>query len=459
MAALLRGHVRGWEGRQQARVEVIAYALDKGPEAVSGPDIVILPPAWMPGRAHHGRLEPVPEAIHGRSGVFDWSRLLPHLREQLLVWDKTPFAVPIVGEAFVCLYRADLFASPEYQKKFLDWHDNRLATTKESPCEFRPPASWQELATLAEFFREHHPKGTPGPSLPALPVDPLAMDRLFYQVASSFVRRAINQDEVQGPDHLDEVFSFHYDLNTGQPRIASAGFVATLELLSRLQTCRPAGMSEQPEKAFLDGEALFALTSASWLVEAQKRPALRDRVGVAPIPGSQVYFTPKGVQKKLKAGVNRIPYLGSGGWLGVVPASTANADAAWDLLADLAGPARSSQLVLEPRGAGPTRTEHVLRDRWDAFDLTIPRALGLKDVIARTQLQHGLKNPVVCLRTPDEATHREALLKGLRRVLLDQGSPAEALNQVSAQWKQMDEKRGLDRHRTVYRISLGLSGK
>ena len=37
--------------------------------------------------------------------------------------------------------------------------------------ELRPPASWQELVGHAEFFREHHPSGKPGPSLPPLPAD------------------------------------------------------------------------------------------------------------------------------------------------------------------------------------------------------------------------------------------------------------------------------------------------
>ncbi len=75
----------------------------------------------------------------------------------------------------------------------------------------------------------------------------------------------------------------------------------------------------------------------------------------------------------VKEGVNRVPYLGGAGWLAAVPAAAANPSAAYDLLADLCGPARSMQIVLDPRvGGGPVRTEQVLRERWDSYAASTP---------------------------------------------------------------------------------------
>src|SRR5262249_12499314 len=151
---------------------------------------------------------------------------------------------------------------------------------------------------------------------------------------------------------------------------------------------------------------------------AQKRPALRDKVGVIPVPGSWVYYTPNGEEKAPKQGINRVPYLGGAGWLALVPRSSARPQAAWGPLPALARPARGAQIALERLSGGSTRTAHLVRERWDAYGLDPTRSQALKEALART-LQPGIKNPVVCLRIPDQASHREAMVAGLRAALLD----------------------------------------
>src|SRR5262249_49533130 len=152
-----------------------------------------------------------------------------------------------------------------------------------------------------------------------LPEDAAALDRLFYTVAASYARRAVPADEKAGPEHLDEVFSFHFDLKTGAPRIATPGFVDALALLKRLQDCAPKKPSVAPEDAFRDDEAVLCLTEASRLVDFQKSAKVRDRVGVCPVPGAGHYYTPAGKRVDVEGGSNRVPYLGGAGWVAVVP--------------------------------------------------------------------------------------------------------------------------------------------
>jgi multiple sugar transport system substrate-binding protein len=449
-AGLVREQSLAWAGAQEARVEVVEAP---GEKPAAGADVWVIPPAQLPGLAAAGLLVSVPPALGERGGKFDWNGLLPLYREQLLSWDRTAYGLPLAGEAPVCAYRADLFGAREYQDRFRAW-----AAARKSPVQFRPPASWEEFATLAEFFRDHHPSGKPSPSLPPLPADPSALDRLFYQVAASFARRAVRQDEEPPADPLAELFAFHYELKSGAPRVATPGFVAALKLLARLQACRPAGVSDDPDRAFLEGAAVLTVTGAPLLLEAQKSLALRDKVGVVAVPGSEVYFTPGGQEKSLKEGVNRVPYLGGAGWLAVVPAASAQPEAAWDLLAELGGPARAAQAALEPRfGGGPTRADQVLRDRWDSFDLDPARSQALKEAIARTVLQHGLKNPVVCLRIPEEAGHRAVMDAALRRALLGKADPEKSLAEAAREWSALDAKRGRAASLQEYRVSLGLS--
>jgi multiple sugar transport system substrate-binding protein len=433
-AVVVRENTRDWAARQGARVEVVR--CDRGDEPPPA-DVWVMRPSQLPHWAAAGKLQPVPEVLTTRDSPYGWTTLLPQYREWLLVWDRTVYGLPLVGESSVCCYRSDLLAASHQQA----------------------PATWEAFADLAAYFCKHHPSGKPAPSLPPLPAEDEALDREFYTIAAGFARRAVPQDEVQDANHLDDVFSFHYDLKTGQPRLGTAGFLYALDLMRRLQACRPEGTAAAPEEAFLKGQAVLCLTDASWLAAFQKEPALRDKVGVCAVPGGgRTFAFAGGAEIPVKAGSsNRIPYLGASGWLAVVPRSAANPQAAFAMLADLTGPETSRQIALEPRwGGGPTRDEHLNRQRWDAFELDDARTAALRDALRLNLLNHGLKNPVVCLRIPDEAAHRAALDPLLRTALTTpDGKSADALTAAARAWEKLDKAKGAA-HLADYRLSLGL---
>jgi ABC-type glycerol-3-phosphate transport system substrate-binding protein len=153
-----------------------------------------------------------------------------------------------------------------------------------------------------------------------------------------------------------------------------------------------------------------------------------------------------------------VPYLGGAGWLAVVPVTAPHPEAAFDLLAELTGPARSAQAVMEPRwGGGPFRIDQLQRDRWDAFDLDGQRSRDLREAVSRTLWQHGIKNPVLCLRIPDQATHRDRLVSGLQRILgRKEGTPKDVLAEVAREWAELDRRKGQGRALADYRLSVGL---
>jgi multiple sugar transport system substrate-binding protein len=444
---LVRSQSRVWQAQQQASVEIVA----PGEPA----DVWIMRPAALPGLTMHGKLTPFPATLRQRGNAFDWSSLLPVYREQLLSWDGTIFALPLAGESPVCLYRADLLARPQHQQQFRAFQRERYPSALVR--ELRPPTTWDDFALIAEYFQQHHPSGKPAPSLPPLPAGAEELDRLFYTIAATF-RQALTQETAQqveqrGPDFDDKVFSFHYRLKTGAPNIDSPGFVAALHILQRLGACMPAEPSAHPEEAFRDGKAVLCLTDAGTLLDAS-----RDTVGICAMPGSDYYFTPKGEKKVVRDNVNRVPYLGGAGWLAAVPAGAAHPAAAFDLLADLCGPARSMQIVLEPRsGGGPVRAEQVMRERWDSFDLDPERSLALREAVSRS-IMHGLENPVLCLRIPDAEQQRDVLVGKLREALTTKGDAAAALKAVAGRWQAMNEKKGMKTHLRDLRLSLGLRG-
>jgi multiple sugar transport system substrate-binding protein len=440
-AAVFREHSRSWAAAEGAKVEVVTYPAKRGPDAVAQADIWVVRPADLPHWAAAGRLQPLPLFYTERDKTFRWGSLLPLYREQLLLWEQKPQALPLLGEAPLFCYRADLLA--------------KAGKT--------PPASWGEVADLAEHFHAKGLDGKPGPSLPPLPADDADLLRLFYTVAAPHVRRAVPADAPQKASSNAELYSFTYDVATGKPLIASQGFVHALDLLQRLQACRPPQDSAKPAEAFLAGQAVFCLTDASWLLPFQdrKRSKVRDRFAIGPMPGAdRVFDLRTGKEQKLKL-ANRIPYLGSGGWLAVVPRDAPHADAAFALLAGLCGPERSERIALEPRwGGGPTRTGQLGRERWDAFDLEPAQTRQLKEALRQTLLHPDMKNPVVCLRTPDQAAHEAALAAELRTALEKNTDPAKALAAVARRWQELDAARDRERgpgtHLAEYRLSLGL---
>jgi multiple sugar transport system substrate-binding protein len=440
-AALIRAFAASWGARHGAVVEVSAYQPNSGspPEA----DIWVLAPCELPRWAATGGLRPLPAQFTGRDEPYNWPGLLPLYREQLLTWDEKAYGAPLLGEAPVCCYRADWLADPARQRAFQTKTGRDLA----------PPATWEEFAQISELFHN----GGKGPGLPKLPADDRALDRVFYAIAAPYARRAVPADEAAGARHVDEVFSFHYDLKTGLPRISGPGFQHALRLLQRLQRYRPTGVEAAPEQTFLHGQAVLCVTDAAWLATFQAEPALRDKVGVCRVPGSDRYFDYASGKERRVADPNRVPYLGGAGWLAVVPKGASSPEAAFDLLGELTGPAMGTQIALAPHwGGGPVRDVHLRRERWDTYDLNPSRTSRLREALQEELRHRALKNPVQCLRIPNEASHRAVLDAAIRDALVNEKDAAMVLKELSHKWSELDAQQGLQTLRADYRRSLGL---
>jgi ABC-type glycerol-3-phosphate transport system substrate-binding protein len=445
---------RAWSARSGARLEVVTYDPVSGPQQGQPADVWIISPAGMPHWAAGNLLQPVPAEIVN-SPAFGWKQVVPLYRHILLLWDNRVYGLPLLGETWLTFYRRDLFEDPRHRSGYKAF----LAEKKLPDRELGGPQSWEEFADIAEYFNDKKRPGMdhPSRSLPPLP-EREDLDRLFYSVAAPFVRRAIKEDEQPRPSDA-EVYPFHYDLDGSQARVNSAGFVHALELLWRLQACRPVGKASEPLQAFLDGEAVLCLASPAWISrfqDAQSR--VRGRFGFCPVPGSDRFYLPTGEPRTAPKGGNRIPYLGAGGWLGVVPRAAAQPKAAFDLLADLSGPETSRKVVLEPAfgGSGFREDHFAAGPGWNAFDLDTTHTEALRLTVKDT-MSAALLNPVVRLRTPDEHTHMQAMVKSVQSALTGSTPARKALDDAAAAWQELDKKKDAAQRRRDYRLSLGLT--
>jgi len=454
-AKIVRRFAPGWGHRVGAKVEVELY--DAGAPARAGREarppggahVWVLPAAEIPRYAAAGVLAPLPDTFR-KDRKVDWAGLLPLYRQQLLIWDRAPYALPLCGDAPLCFYRKDLFHDEKNRAAYRDRHGRDL----------QPPATWEDFLRIAEFF--HQGRSASKGSLPPLPTDDRALDALFYTVAAPIVRRAVREDERAGSRPSNEdLFAFHFDL-TGAPHIATPGFVEALRLLQAMQAYRPEKAAPEPWRAFRDRHAVLCLDDCRRLHEFQKKGSpVRDLVGVCALPGSGYYYTFAEGHKRSFPGerVNRVPYLGAGALVLAVPRSGGQMDAAFALVAELGGRSVSQQVVLEPRwGGGIVRSAQVDREHWDAFRLEGDSARELRSSLRQT-FEPNIRNPLACLRLPDERHLVEALAQHLRSALegKEKVEPSAALADVAGAWEKRIGPHKTD-HLHAYRLSLGLPG-
>jgi multiple sugar transport system substrate-binding protein len=439
-ATVVERYARPWASQKGARLEVIRSDPLSGPPQGNA-DAWVIAPAELARWANDGRLLPVPANLAKADDPFAWGDLLLVYRSKLLKWGRDNYALPLLGDALLCFYRADRFQEKQHQEAFQKKHGRPLAA----------PATWDEFADVAEYFRD---AGGMGPSLPPLAADADGLDREFYSVAASFVRSA-HAGEASRKASSAERFSFHFDSETGEPRIGTPGFVHALRLLQRLQKCRPPDPAREPAEAFRDGRAALCLAAPSWIARFNSDAKLRGKFGVCRVPGGSEVFDYHSGQPREVPGGNYVPYLGAGGGLMVVPRDSAQPEAAWDLLADLSGPKTSREIVIEPAwGGGPFRRSHLdSREGWYAFELGRTQTSALVDGLRQSV---EASNPVLRLRVPGERVYLEALVEEIRPALAKGGDPQKALATVAERWQKFHADQDPKAWRSEYRRSLGL---
>jgi len=450
---LLEQLARDWSARTGAHVEIRSEPLRE----ISQVDVGVITPPELSHLAVDRALQELPGAYRSSQGKFLWSELPLLLAEKLLRWDGKAYALPLIGEGHVLVYRTDLFAEKEAEFE------------KEYKQQLAPPETWEELVQIARFFHD----GTGKPSLPSLPERADDLDRLFYTMAIVYDRPAVSEAGRAGaralrPAQEDELFSFHFSLATGEPRVNRPAFVHALELLQQMQPCRPTGTTADPSAEFLKGGAVFCLARLDALARFQRPDSpVRDRFAIAPIPGGRFTFAyhpgeqGKAERKEVVPGqVNRVPYVGWGGCLGVVMNHCAHPEVAWEFLAALGDPASTSLEVLGAAkwGAGPFRGSHLEtrnRNFWYGYGLSNEQTAKLVDQL-RHHLVSSIVNYGVRLRVPDEKEYSRAMDEELRKALLHGRSAKAALDEAARRWKTLGATERAGGPRETYRKSLGL---
>jgi len=361
---------RSWAERTGAKIAIKLETMSLDDDA----DIGIIDAPELGFWADREKLKQVPVSLRAPDNPFQWTGILPAYREQLIVWGGQAQAIPLAGEGYVIVYRADRLKDPKVVAAF-------NAQFSHNPA---PPTTWDEFAAIATVFASIDGK----PSLPPCSNSELAS--LFFRIAACYDRKVQRESyDVRNVGGL-EALSFQFDLTSSKPRLSSPAFQASADWFANLATkkCIPPIVQDlisNPALALANNEASIAVLSLAQLARMPRdNGSIPERFGIAALPGTQVVFDPENRRPMVLAVPNYVPYF-AGGRLGVVRSHCKNSDAAFELLAELGGPTRSTEIVsASDLGAGPFRNVHLDHERimvWYGYGFDAARSDALRNAL------------------------------------------------------------------------------
>jgi len=420
---LLRHLAATWANRHHATVTVSDRLGDETA------DMWLISPAELPGLAEGNRLSEVPADVLKTANAYRWDDIFTVNSSRMCAWRDQTWALPVVGEGIVFAYRTDHFSAKAGQGRPV-------------------PTHWAELVRQA--------KASPRTVFSAWPASPEAREAIFFTLAASLDREAITR--LSSKDLVrDEFFSFHFDPATGASRMAGPAFVEAAGIMAELTPMAVRGADAVD--GFNNHGAVCGFLTLEDLARLDADVA--GKVGILPVLGVTHTYNAKGERVPVSGGnVNRVPYLGWGGRVGVVSAKCQHPEAAWGFWADAGMPDQQSfDLIAATKwGAGPFRPSHLdarARPRWLGYQLSPSETDRLANAL-RDNLGIGSQNFRTRLRTPNERELRVAFQRRLEVVLAGRETPEQAMRATDQEWMAIIQGIPPDQWREWVRKSLGL---
>lgn len=408
-----------WANRTGAVVTVAA--------SEASADVLLVPAGEIGRLVVAGEVQPVAETISGTTGGFQWSGLLRVYQSGLVQWGGKEYAIPLVGEGYVLVYRNDRLTAPEFVKAFSARHNR-------DPLPIR---TWEDLKEVGELATARDGK----PGLPPVPAAASTACTTFCQIAACYDRTPITGSP--SAEDFRRGLSFLADGVTGRPRIDAPAFVEALNWFHSTKDLRPKSPGD-PLDALVSGTAVAAIVPLADLTRLPKdvtSGAVERRFGIGSVPGTRTFFTAKGVSDKA-ASANFVPYYAGSGLVGMVRQSAALPDDCWALLAELGNPNGTALTIGSPAvGGGPLRSGHVTDGSplWGQYRFDSAGTANLAQAM-RQYASIGVVNSAVGLRTPDREAISGIIAEQVKRAATGEVTGAEAAKKALDDWTGLDAK-------------------
>lgn len=364
-------------------------------------------------------------------------------------WGDTWYAVPWDSDGQVVYYRKDILEDADVAAAYQEATGNEL----------RVPRTVDEFLEQACYFDGTDPLGTGtvrGVLLPG------ALGSQFFEhfkvLAAQFAVR---------PGGAGEGFSevLHFDPSTMDPLIDSPAHVRALDTLMAFYDCGPSDFASIDLGAsfnrFVAGEAVFSWnfgdTGAIVLSEGENSP-LHGNLGVISMPGStEVYNFDRDEWVEFDE-PNAVGNHAGASWSGVISGLSPNPEATYAFFSFLGSQSMGDWMAKHGfNGIDLGRPQHFLPPDGTA-DIEIFLEVGANEQdireVSRGYFDNFTSETYEYLRIPGNAEFNLVLEQQLHAAITGQVTAQQALSQVANQWRQINERLGLDEQLEFYQESI-----
>ena len=452
--AAAAGRLRGeWNAQTGGEFEVELLTNEQpdgtAPLAADRFDAVVCPSHQLGPLAERGLLGPISEET--LEGNFaDWSDVFALLRRSEATWIDQTLGVPFGSPVLVCYYRADLL--------------ERLGR--------QPPKTWAEYRELADLLADRKNLGD------AAPAEAAPWHGTLEPLAPGWAGLVLLARAAPYAKHRDD-YSTLFDIRTMEPLVAGPPFVRALEELvvvarqpgqavqeqgsgedgaaspdgETVPTQSPPAAAPDPlqynpadaRAAFWRGECGMALTWPT--AAATDLPAERPQsiqVGFARLPGSSGVYNLRRHAWERRADDEdpHVPLLAMAGRLGAVSRKSSHPEAACELLLWLSGKQFGPRVSASSTATTLYRQSYVANPRVWVEPPVGPPAAAQYASVAKASFSGD--QWVFALRIPGRQAYLTALDDAIDRAVRGEQSPAEALQQAAARWREITDELGLE---------------
>jgi multiple sugar transport system substrate-binding protein len=442
-AARLRGE---WISQTGSEFQVDSMTEQDLADAGSlAADAVVCPSYQLGTLAQRKQIVPLPKKAASDESR-NWSGIFELLRLREAAWGADIEGVPFGSPVFTCYYRADLLKKVGR----------------------KPPQTWSAYQEVAELLADRKNLGQSAPSAEASwsgtmePLGPGWAGLMLLARAAPYAKHRSN-------------YSTLFNIATMEPLVAGPPMVRALqELVAAAKLGPPEQLQADPaavRAAFWQGHCGMAISwpsaASGYLGSAARTgkvgglPIRTEKsedilVGFVELPGSQQVFDVgnRTWSNRSEDEDVHVPLLAVAGRIGAVAGTSAQPEAALQLLLWLSGDEISPQVS----AASPATTlfrQSQVKSPQPWVEPQMPAAAAAQYAVATQQTflhQQWLFAP----RIPGRAEYLNALDEAVQRAVRGEQSPLEALHEAATRWEKITERLGVPQQRAAYLRSLGL---
>lgn len=406
---------------------------------------------WLGDLVAGNYIMPYDEFYADNSGRFPQINVEDELPgvQALRKYDDQLYVVPYDADGQVLYYRRDLLTDPTHMEAYKAETGNDLGV----------PQTWDELKAIAKYFNGKDLGGDEGAG------SGISM-HLKVGGQGMFHFMSLSAPYVIGPENPN---LYWFDPENMDPLVESEGHRRAMETYLELVQYGPQAMAAwalgEAWDYFLRGNAVFTYSWGDVAGLAVERDAfVKGKVGTSQLPGTMAYVNPKTGEEYATDAPNLVGNTTGGSWSGVILAASENPDLAYYWLAltstepkqqyyatigtDGVDPGRLSQMPADVAEGGSGDIETYVAQGWDANDA--------REYLKAYYDNYQNPNQLPYLRIPGTFDYWTAMDIRLSEALTSGVSPEEALKQMAQDFRDINDRLGVEQQLEIYRGSLGL---